>query len=392
VYRRSTGVVYARETRAARTRTAEHAIRDLAVRSAIAPTVLASLPVSYRNLFTGQININESFFFGRADKVRAGAAVVTGDRSGGLRTVLVAGARGSGKTTLCQQIAIAAGGRGHWVTPPASGAASRQAFRDAFETALAGRGSPIQLASRLAPGSLVVIDDLDLWWERRPGGLDAIDEICELVAATGDRVGYLLSGGSPAIRLIGALRPLSRLVYADLECQPLAARSLEQVIMARHASTGLKLRLGTRSRKGRRMGWVAWGGDGLGSWTRARLFDAHFDYARGNVGYALRSWVAHVGGCADGVVTVRTPTPLDWDAIDDLSPPHVAVLVELVLHKTATLEKLVRTTGQPEPQVADSIAELCAIGLAVQNRRRIVQINPFVHVPVIEWLNRRQLA
>ena len=42
--------------------------------------------------------------------------------------------------------------------------------------------------------------------------------------------------------------------------------------------------------------------------------------------------------------------------------------------------------------VADAVAELSALGLAVQSRRRVIQMNPYVHVPVLAWLARRELA
>lgn len=377
VYRRSAGIVYAHESRAARGTTPEQTLRDLTVRSSIDVTVASSLPIYYRNLFTGLVNINESFFVGREASVKRGAAIVLGERPG-LRTALVSGNRGSGKTTLCQQIAVAAKGDVHWIAAPPGGACTADAFRTALETSLGMRGTPSAIAARLPTGSVVVLDDLDLWWERRPAGLAAIDAMLELIAETGDRVGYVLAGSSPAVRMLQDLRPLSRLVYAQLDCQPLAARALEKVIMARHSSTGFGLQLGGR--------------ESFGSWTRARLFDAHFEYSKGNVGHALRSWVTHIDACSEQNLTIRMPAPLDWDAIDDLSPEHVALLIELVLHKAATADKLQRLTERPPHAVADGLAELVSIGLVVQNRRKIAQLNPFVSVPVIDWLQRRELV
>jgi len=377
IYRRSAGVVYAEESRAARAKTPEQTIRELTARSTIAGSVLATLPLYYRNLFTGQVNINESFFVGRDDKVKTGVAVATGARSG-LRTVLVTGSRGAGKTTLCQRIASASKSDVFWIAPPAGGAVTRAALHAALETSLGRRGRSPAIADRLPSDSLIVVDDLDLWWERRPGGLEAIDALLELMATAGDRVGFVLAGSDAPIRVIQDLRPLSRQVYAQLDCQALAARALEKVIMTRHSSTGIGLKIAGR--------------DSFGSWTRARLFDAHFAYAKGNVGYALRSWVTHLEKFADDELTIRMPRPLDWDAIDDLRPEHVALLIELVLHKAATAEKLERLTGRSADAVADGLAELTSIGLVIQNRRKIAQLNPYVHVPVIHWLDRRELA
>ncbi|HEU4614170.1 MAG TPA: hypothetical protein VFS15_18880, partial [Kofleriaceae bacterium] len=325
----------------------------------------------------GQVNINESFFVGREHQVRTGVEVVTGDRPG-TRSVLVRGSRSSGKTTLCQQIASASKAEVFWVAPPPGGAASRTALAAALESSLGRRGRPSAIVGRLPERSLIVFDDLDLWWERRRDGLEAIDGILELIAEHGDRVGFLLGGSEAPLRVLQGLRPLTRLVYAQLECEGLPARALEKVIMARHGSTGIGLKLAGR--------------DSFGTWTRARLFDAHFDYAKGNVGYALRSWVTHLDNFADDQLTIRMPKLLDWDAIDDLRPEHIALLIELVLHKAASAAKLERLTGRSATAIADGLADLTAIGLVVQNRRRIAQLNPYVHVPVLQWLHRKELA
>jgi amino acid transporter len=377
VYRRSAGAVYAQQARAARNRSPEEVLRELTTRSSVASSVLATLPLYYRNLFTGQVNINEAFFFGRDEQVRAGTEIVTGGRTG-IRSVLVTGNRGAGKSTLCQQIASASKAEVHWIAPPPGGAATRDAVASAIETSLGRRGKPGALLGRLPERAVLVFDDLDLWWERRTGGLEAIDAILELVEQHGERIGFVLGGSAPPVRVLQGLRPVSRLVYAQLDCQPLSARTLEHVIMARHNSTGIGLALA--------------GKDSFGAWTRARLFDAHFTYARGNVGYALRSWVTHLDRFADDRLTIRMPKLLDWEAIDDLQAEHVALLIELVLHRAASAAKLERLTGRPAAAISDGLSELTAIGLVVQNRRRIAQLNPFVHVPVIGWLNRRELA
>lgn len=378
IYRRSAGIVYAQQARAARSKTPQQTIRGLTARATISASVASTLPLYYRNLFIGQVNINESFFVGRDAKVKAGVDVVTGDRGSGLRTALVSGQRGAGKTTVCQQIASSAKGDIHWVSAPPGGGSTGRELRTAFETSIGRNGSPAQLVGGLREGSVIVIDDLDLWWERRPGGLEAIDAMLDLISSTADRMAYVIAGSEPALRVLHELRPISRQIYAQLDCQPLTARGLEDVIMARHRTTGFGLKLGER--------------DALGSWTRARLFNSHFDYARGNVGYALRSWMTHIDGFADDKLTVRMPVRLDWDAFDDLRAEHVALLVELALHKAASVAKLERLTGRPAAAIEDGVAELTAIGLVVQNRRKIAQLNPFVHGPVIDWLERRELA
>ena len=381
IYRRSAGVVFARESRDAGRRSGGHAIRELTARSAPDPAVLADVPLTYRHLFTGQVNINEAFFVGRSDTVAEALRALGDPRGGGgPRAVLVTGERGAGKTTLLQQIAIRCGASAAWVLAPLGGACRQSDLRAALETAVGERGTPSQILQRLAPGSLVVIDDLDLWWERRPGGLEAIDELLSAIRQAPDHLRFLLAGSSYSVRVLDRLRAVSSVTAGQLSCLPLTAGQLEQVVMSRHGSTGLEVRLEGRTERP------------LGPWSRARLFDKLFDYSDGNVGYALRAWMAHVEDCQGNTLILRAPRLLDWDALDDLRPELVSLLIELMLHRGASAEKLERITGRPGHEVRDSLAELCALGMALQSRRHIAQVNPHVQVPLTGWLERRELA
>lgn len=380
VYRRSAGVVFAHRTRAAEERAAVHALRELTRQSAADPDVLAAVPLSYRHLFTGQTNINEAFFVGRRDRVAEAVAALRAEDRGGAAAVLVSGERGSGKTTLCQQIITTMGRRSYWVSPPPAGSAARADLRAALRSALGGRGTAAQALARLEVGSVVVFDDVDLWWERRQGGLDAIEDLIEIVTSARDNVGFVLAGSSQTVRMLDAVRGLSQATSKHLVCEPLTAQQLQEIVMKRHESTGVHLKLGRRSESS------------LGAWSRARLFDSYFAYSRGNVAYALRAWVAHVDEYADDTLEIRLPRVLDWDAIDDLPAEHIALLIELLLHKSAAVGKLERVTGRAASDIRQALGELSSMGLITINRRRLAQINPFVLVPVIDWLQRRELV
>ena len=83
---------------------------------------------------------------------------------------------------------------------------------------------------------------------------------------------------------------------------------------------------------------------------------------------------------------------MDWDAIDDLSPDLIATLIELLVHKHLSARRLERLSGRTAADSQQILSELCSLGLGVQNRRRVVQLNPFVQVPIIDWLERRDLV
>ena len=256
VYRRSAGVVQARKNMLVHGQGASGTVRELARRSAARPDILGTLPLSYRHLFAGQININESFFLCRDELVAEGVEALSPARNTP-RTVLVTGDRGSGKTTLCQQIATRAG-RAVWLSPPIGGGSGAAELKTALQTALAtagvvdsaarNLGQPIQQLARLPANTIIVMDDIDLWWERRTGGLEAIEELMRWVSVRGDDIGFLMAGSSHAVRLLDQLRHLTRAAHTHLVCQPLAAQDLQSIIMTRHQSTGVRLRVGRRGR------------------------------------------------------------------------------------------------------------------------------------------------
>lgn len=356
-------------------------LRALVARSQGEPAVLTALPRYYQYLFLGALNINEVFFIGRARELEAGARALEGATEGaGARVLLITGDRTSGKTTLCQQIISSIKAPAIWVSPPVGGSASAEAFRSALSIAIGARGTPQQLLDELDDGAVVIIDDLDLWWERRPGGLAAIDEIIALVRGATADVRFVLAGSSQAIGLLDDVRPVSRLAAARLYCAPLSAEHIKDVVMARHTSTGLRMQLGGTDE------------DALTEWSLARLFHAHFEYSGGNVGASLRAWVAHICGIDDDCVRIERPAARPWDGLSDLRPELIAILVELLLHKHASVDKLSRITNMGAGELADGLDELRGIGLVCEHRRGVLHMTPGASVPVIAWLGRGNLA
>ncbi len=355
-------------------------VRQLVHESQGDAKVMADLPRYYQHLFLGALNINEAFFIGRERELDIGIKALADPDHVGQRVVLVSGDRGAGKTTLCQQIATAIKAPTIWVSPPLGGSASADGFRNALAAAIGERGTPEQLLAGLDQGAIVVIDDIDLWWERRPGGLAAIDEIIRVIRESTDNVGFVLSGSSHAIRLLDDVRPLSRLAMAHLRCAPLPAQQIKDVVMARHTSTGLRMQLGNTRE------------DAFTEWSLARLFHAHFEYSKGNVGSSLRAWVAHITDVTDEHLHIRRPGSKPWDALSDLRPELAAILVELLLHKHASMDKLQRVTNMGGSELTEALDELRSIGLVTEYRRSVFHMTPQAHVPVTEWLQRGSLA
>lgn len=381
LYRRSEGVVLAQRLRA------DAGPRDTVVDRVLAlvgkntprPDILSALPFYYRQLFAGQSTINEAFWVGRQTQLAQARKAIANYRQGSHGALVVIGQRGSGKTALCQVITarLLSKRSVFWVHPPTGGSTDVAAFKRALATGFSGSGSYADLFRSVPAGSTIVINDLDLWWERSVDGFAVIDELMELMARYGDRHFFVVNLGTHAFRYITRFRPLAAQALAVIECEAMAAESLEKIVLLRHGSTGMHFALGRRS-EGQ-----------LTSWQRARLFSRHFDYANGNVGAALASWITHIDRIDDDTIQVRYPKRSDWTVLEDLGVDSAALLMQLILHKQLTMDRFTRLTGLHELQLRRELDVLRRMGLVQETRPRMFEVNRYVHHDVVERFTRK---
>ena len=383
LYRRSAGIVLAKRLRNAGDNGGSSVDRVLAMVDSASPRphVVTSLPSYYRQLFLGQSTINETFWVGRGRELRQARDAIEFHRRGTPGAILVVGERGIGKSALCQRIAtrLTDGAQVYWVQPPPGGSADPAELHAALSRAVGTEGSAARVVRTTGPGSVFVLDDLELWWERREGGEAAIDAVFDLIATHGDKRLFVLGMGRHAHALLSKIRPIADQALATIECDPMPAEDLEAIIMLRHGSSGLEFRLGGRDE------------DRMTPWRTARLFSGHFDYSGGNVGATLRAWLAHVADVEERTLVVRIPDKPRWGALDDLRPEHAALLIQLVLHKQAAFERLARVTGIPPIELAEGLEPLRRMGLVVRGRQRTFAVNPFVQHAVLDRFARRGL-
>ena len=385
LYRKSSGVLAARQLGAGTVRTERvvgHVLRQVDPHVPD-PKVLEALPFYYRQLFTGQTGINTSFWVGRDDELTAAESAVDLFRRGTRGALVVTGEPGSGKSSLCTMVAnqLFDPTKVHRVLPPRGGAIQPLIFRVALERALQLTGDPHQMIRALPRGSVVLIDDLELWWERSEGGLAVLEEIIKLIEAHGSRCFFILGINTQSFVFINRFVGLGGVAQSVIECGPVDAEAIKSVVMVRHRSTGKKLRLGRK------------GEDELSEWRLARLFNSYFDYSEGNLAAALLGWIAHIDSVRDDDVAIRIPVAADPELLSQLRAPWLALMQQLLLHKQVTFPRLQRITGQEPMVLREQLSALLRMGLLVESRQGIIEINRYLqHFVVADMARRGHLA
>jgi hypothetical protein len=292
--------------------------------------------------------------------------------------IIVVGEPGSGKTTLVQELLQhLAPARVVRVPPPTGGSASLGQFRAALKADI----GPFTLDpfARLSDGSAVVVDDLELWWERREGGLAVVEHLLEMTREHGRRITFVLSSSTYAFDLLDRLVPFSSASATLLGCEPFSAEELRQAVMRRHQSTGLKLEYGSRSE------------EDVGEWGLARLFSRHFDHSSGNIATAFRSWLSHIDASDGESIRIRAPASSDWDALDEMDGDAKSLLLQLMLHKGASRARLNRVFGRDEADLERVVRDLVGASLLTESQSGNVSINESIRHQVGSHFLKRGL-
>ncbi len=382
-YRRSAGVLLARRIGAQQDSKGPVVDRALALVDEHSPgaELLDSLPFYYGQLFLGQSAVHSAFWVGREDELAELERAIGRYERGFFGSLLIVGEPGSGKTAL-REVAIErflSGRPVYRISPPVGGSCSRRVFVQALQQELRLNGSLDDLVESLPDGSVIVLQDAELWWERSEDGLAVIETLIDLVERSSERSLFLIEMGLHAFKFIDRLVPLGDQALAVVECGPVDAEALKNIVMMRHSSTGLRFQLQGRAE------------DELSEWALAQLFSAHFAHSQGNIGAALTGWIAHMNAFSDDELEVRKPRFSDTRALDALKVDSVALLVQLVLHRQITVERLARVTATSPASLASDLLGLRRIGLLAKRKRGVVELDPYARNLVVRALSRRSL-
>ena len=130
--------------------------------------------------------------------------------------------------------------------------------------------------------STVVINNLELWWERRAGGDAVLLKLIELIQLYGNKVFFILNCNIHSFNIIKKIVPIENACLSIIECEPFNAKELQQLVLSRHKSSGIGLNYhGTPE-------------ESVSQLSLSILFNKYFIVTDGNPGVTLNSWKANI--------------------------------------------------------------------------------------------------
>jgi hypothetical protein len=304
-------------------------------------------------------------------------------RSGIPGAIMVAGESLSGKSFFTDFIANQViQGKTYYIIAPTGGGATENDLIKAFQSACGRKGTLKNILQTLPPGTSFIFNDIELWWLKAPNGNLLINKLVPLIKQFSTRHFFLLNCNLHTLPLILNSTSLGTALISTLVLPPVSQEELKKVIWARHQNGGMPL--------------VYQGNlfSGVLATPPEKIFARLFNLSNGNIGAAMRIWLASLRLSQDDVLTLSNPTAVEFPHLEDSALNNF--LAQLFLHKTLSRSRLDKIYSFEGPEwVEQMISELVKSTIIESpgtiTREQVISLRPEVRPYLERWLKEREL-
>lgn len=341
--------------------------------------VLENVPFYYRQLFTGKQLTNTTIIRNRERELKAAQEAMNYLKSGKGGAILVTGEPLSGKTIFCEKSANDfLEGRVFRINPPVGGTTKVadfiRIFREQTKTRYKGT-----MMNTLPQGSVLIFNDLELWWERNPTtGTAVLHRIGRMIEKYSKEYFFILNCNIHSLNFFSRVTQLYDNLIATIHLSPFSFEKLRHTILARHYSGGLHFI------------YEEYPEDELPPNRSDKLFRRILDVSEGNIGMALQLWISSIKDIQGEKLVITEPTTLEMPDIKNTD--KLLIISQFIFHKHLSLEKLYRIYpyGKRE-RLKDTVHGLHRSGIFLEIGKDIFGINPYAMPYVIKQLKTAKL-
>jgi len=353
---------------------------DLKEKVNINENVVQAIPPYYYTLFSNRSNINKDFWVPRSLEENAFNKAIKRYKSGFWGGILLLGERNVGKTAFCRYVQ-----ERHLkkqttfsVFPTPQGMYQKSDFEEALRKATNKKGTARNILNRLPEGSILMIHDLELFWERTEQGMETVHFLKELMDSYSHKITFIINMNPYAYKLIDQLTDFGSHFIEVINFSPLNAEKLKELIMKRHQSSGLALRYEVD-------------GPNLNQVQQAQLFNKYFDYSEGNPGTVLNGWLANIKKINSEALVVSKPEYPSLSGLKELNDDWSMLLAQFILHKRLDNEKINRISNWSPSKINSVILAMTRAGIIQERSTGVFQIDPCMHPFVVKSLKEREV-
>jgi amino acid transporter len=338
--------------------------------------VMEKLPFYYRQLFLRKQYFLNEFWVGRENELSEANKALRRFNAGIKGGILITGDHNSGKTFFSQYFInqFYRDANVYNLSAPYGGSADVNVFKEAIENALEIKGSYYRIFNSLPEKSVLIIDDLALWWEKSQQGMQVVLQLIDLIDKYGHRCLFIVNVNRFCLDVLKKTNDINNHFLNVINLEPLNSEDLQKLVLLRHKSSILSVRLARRV------------SETVRSWDYARVFARHFTYSKGIVGVALQAWLANIIDVDGNKIYIQSPRTLDLFIFDYLKPEWYILIVQLVLHKRANLRKLSRICQTNVGDTKNNVEILKRSGIISESNPGVYEINTFMYPHILAKL------
>ena len=343
-------------------------ILDVAEKEMPNQKILAQIPVFYRTLFNSKSMINDDFWVSMETETNIIKSAVQRHKNGLGGAVLITGVHGSGKTALTRYSAT------HYfkkdriftLSAPVHGTVNVVDWLSELRTAIGDGTDSYEIFRNMPHESVVVINDLELWWERTNQGYGVLNEIMDLVRVFGRKVFFLINTNTFSLSQITKAFPMEDNFLSVVECNPFDTKRLQQLIQNRHKTSGLNYNYSNQHE------------DSVSQIKTVSLFNNYFSYSHGVPGVAMNAWIANITKVDRQDIFITNPKQVNFDVLNNINPDWLIVIALFVQHKNMNAEKLGRIMGVSANEAENYIYNLSNAMILDRREKDVYTLNRYL--------------
>lgn len=374
IYRRSEGLLAARKLGGLQPKKAlVEELLNLYEKTTPDPATLKLLPYYYKQLFLTEHLSGDELWFGRKKQLEQGRKAITRFKEKQTGALLVMGMPQSGKSFLADYLA-----HEHFekekiyrIDPPIEGSTDPEDFRNAIAKKLKISTSSDSFFRQASSSAVFIFEDFERWWMRTPSGYQVVHTLIDMIDRYSHTHLFVVLINPVTYRFINQSVKLEDSFIQIIDCEPFDAKSLKDIILLRHQSSGMKFRIGEHRE------------DKISKWKLAQLFSALFDASYGNIGTALQTWISSMKNVEDNVLEIEVPKLPSIDILRKLPSSWTVILIQLMLHRKLSIAKLDLIMNHTVVQLHHELTVLKRSGL-IEEERGMLKINRYLEHLLIQ--------
>ncbi len=352
-----------------------------------------NLPMIYRRLFRLAPVEDPRFLVGREAEMAGFADALQSWQAGKGASVIVVGARGSGKTSLINCAATGVFAQCELVRGQFCERLQTQEQMTGFVRALLKVATDVDVTAALGERRRVVlVEEFERTFLRTVNGFAALRVLLDLMYSTGRSTLWVFSVNETAYRYLNAVVGLGRHFSHRINAMSVRQEDLTSAILQRHGLSGLRLEFAPLPEEDPRVSGVR---RFLGfEQDPQRLFlDALYEQSEGIFRAAFELWQGSIERVEGGVVHMRQPLAPDYLRLAaEMTLEDCFMLKAILQHGSLTAEELAHVLATTREETVRQLERLNLLEvLEPEPAGPGVRVRPEAGKLVRETLSRRNL-